>query len=957
QVESRQFEHVPLPEVQGWSEVPRKAQLFESLVIFENYPPGAQAGGQDASLELADLRLVNFTNYPLVLLAQPGRRLTLHLDVDRARFGAEAPVLLARLADLLERMARQRPDRLGDLLRPSPPELQQILREWNDSAAQLPAAGLDLAEVLAAQAAERPEAVAALCADRRLTYRELAAGSERLARALAAEGVGPESRVALLAERSLDFLVAILGIFRAGGSYLPLDPRHPRRRLTGLLASSGVELAIADRRLFPVLAEAAEELPAAVRPRLHVLEELPALAGGREVERSRFEPRRLAYLLYTSGSTGTPKGVMIEQGGMLNHLWAKVRDLGLGPDDVVAQTASQSFDISVWQFLAALLAGGSVHVFPDEVAHDPRRLFAEVESRGITVLETVPSLLRLALEELERQGPGRPALQRLRWLIPTGEALPVELCGQWLRLYPGVPLLNAYGPTECSDDITHHPIRHGQEPVRPPTPIGRPVANLRAYVLDGAMAPLPAGVAGELFVGGAGVGRGYLGDGARTAEAFLPDPFAGERGQRLYRTGDLARFRPEGRLDFLGRIDHQVKIRGHRIELGEIESVLASHPRLRAAVVLAREDGPGDRRLVAYLVPRAGLGMAERDLAQVRDFLSTQLPEAMVPSVFVVLDELPLSPNGKLDRKALPAPDPALATPDGPFVPPQGPIEELVAEIWAGVLRVERVGARDDFFDLGGHSLLATQVTSRVRSVLGVELPLRALFEDPTVAALARRIERERGSGATPQAPPLRPAPRDGDLPLSFAQQRLWFLDQLQPGTPLYNIPLSVRLTGPLDPRALEASLGRIVARHESLRTTFPPAGGQPVQRISPPGPWRLPQVDLQALPEDRRRPESLRLAAEESRLPFDLTRGPLLRAALLRLGDGEHAILLTQHHIVSDGWSVRVLMRELAALYPALAEGRPDPLPPLPLQYPDFAVWQRSWLKGETLEREIAFW
>ena len=957
QVESRQFEHVPLPEVQGWSEVPRKAQLFESLVIFENYPPGAQDGGQDASLELTDLRLVNFTNYPLVLLAQPGRRLTLQLDVDRARFGAEAPVLLARLAGLLERMARQRPDRLGDLLQPSPPELQQILREWNDSAAELPAAGLDLAAVLAAQAAERPEAVAALCAGRRLTYRELSAGSERLACALSGEGVGPESRVALLAERSLDFLVAILGIFRAGGAYLPLDPRHPRRRLAGLLANSGVELAIAGRQLFPVLAEAAGELPAAVRPRLHVLEDLAGLAGRREVEQPRFEPRRLAYLLYTSGSTGTPKGVMIEQGGMLNHLWAKVRDLGLGPGDVVAQTASQSFDISVWQFLAALLAGGSVHVFPDEVAHDPRRLFAAVESGGITVLETVPSLLRLALEELDRQGPGRPALQRLRWLIPTGEALPAELCGQWLRLYPGVPLLNAYGPTECSDDITHHPIRHGQEPVRPPTPIGRPVANLRAYVLDGAMAPLPAGVAGELFVGGAGVGRGYLGDGARTAQAFVPDPFAGERGQRLYRTGDLARFRADGRLDFLGRIDHQVKIRGHRIELGEIESVLGSHPLLRATAVLAREDVPGDRRLVAYLVPRAGRGMAERDLAQVREVLSTELPEAMVPSAFVVLEELPLSPNGKLDRKALPAPAPTLSAAEGSFAPPQGPIEELVAEIWAGVLRVERVGARDDFFDLGGHSLLATQVTSRVRSVLGVELPLRALFEDPTVAALARRIERERSSGAAPQAPPLRPAPRDGDLPLSFAQQRLWFLDQLQPGTPLYNIPLSVRLTGPLDRRALEAGLGRIVARHESLRTTFPLAGGQPVQRISAPGPWRLPQVDLQALPKDRRRPESLRLATEESRLPFDLARGPLLRAALLRLGEGEHAILLTQHHVVSDGWSVQVLMRELAALYPALAEGRPDPLPPLPLQYPDFAVWQRSWLQGEILERETAFW
>ncbi|HSK79862.1 MAG TPA: amino acid adenylation domain-containing protein, partial [Thermoanaerobaculia bacterium] len=448
--------------------------------------------------------------------------------------------LLGHFEALLESASASPETRLSLLPLLTGAERQQLVREWNDSGAVFPGGGATFPEIFAARATARPDEVAAICGAERLTYGELDARADRLARLLSVFGVGTDDVVALLADRGLEFLIAVLATFKAGAAYLPLDPRQPRRAWARLVAGSGARLALAGLAHLPALAEAAGDLP------LLALEEALAEADPGVLPLSPPEPGDLAYVIYTSGSTGVPKGSMINHGGMLNHLWAKVAALDLGETDVVAQTATQTFDISVWQFLAALLAGGRVEIFPDEVAHHPARLFAEVESRRVTVLETVPSLLRLALEELGGQGDSRPALASLRWLIPTGEALPPELCRRWLELYPGIPLLNAYGPTECSDDVTHHPIRSERDSARAVVPIGRPVPNLKLYVLDRGFEPLPAGVPGELFVGGAGVGRGYLKDGERTAQSFVPDPWSGEAGARLYRTGDLARFRADG---------------------------------------------------------------------------------------------------------------------------------------------------------------------------------------------------------------------------------------------------------------------------------------------------------------------------------------------------------------------------------------------------------------------------
>ncbi|HEX8903646.1 MAG TPA: condensation domain-containing protein, partial [Longimicrobiaceae bacterium] len=522
-----------------------------------------------------------------------------------------------------------------------------------------------------------------------------------------------------------------------------------------------------------------------------------------------------------------------------------------------------------------------------------------------------------------------------------------------------------YGPTENTTFTCCHTVGQGWDggpvpvgtpisntrvyvldPALRPVPIGTPISNTRVYVLDDALLPVPVGVPGELCAGGVGVARGYLNRPRLTAEKFVPDPFALEPGARMYRTGDRVRWQPDGIVEYLGRLDEQVKVRGFRIELGEIETVLRRLDGVADCAVVAREDAPGEKRLVAYLVGTV-------DAAAAREHLKRALPDYMVPGAYVILDSLPLTPNGKLDRKALPAPDFA---PDESYVAPRTPAEELLAAMWADVLKLERVGVHDGFFEMGGHSLLATRVVSRIREVFAVELPLRALFEGPTVAELAEAVEALRRA-ELPEPRALVPAARDGAIPLSFAQERLWFLDRMEPDSPLYNIPAALRLAGALDVAALERALGEIVRRHESLRTTFADAGGQPVQVIAPFAGFTLPVEDLSALGAAEREEIVRRRANEAAAWSFDLAAGPLMRTLLLRLADDEHVLLITMHHIVSDGWSMGVFFRELSALYAAYRQGGESPLADLPVQYADYAVWQRQALRDEVLDAQLAYW
>ncbi|HEX5717657.1 MAG TPA: amino acid adenylation domain-containing protein, partial [Thermoanaerobaculia bacterium] len=829
-------------------------------------------------------------------------------------------------------------------------ERHQVLFEWNDTGrawAEEPTTW----ELVSAQAARTPEATAVVWLQERLSYREIMQRVTPTAARLAALGVEPGAVAAVLAERGLDFWLAALSVLAAGGAYLPLDPRHPAERQAHVVARSGVSLVLVAEDLLPGFERALDRVASPPR-RLPLATLLSGEAWASVAPLRRAAPADLAYVIYTSGSTGEPKGVMVEQRGMLNHLRAKVEDLALTESDTVAQTASQCFDISVWQFLAPLLLGGAVQILPDEVAHEPRALLDVVGRGEVTILETVPSLLRLLLDEIEQQGAA--TLGSLRWMIPTGEALAPDLCRRWLASSP-VPLLNAFGPTECSDDVSHHRIDVPPAADAVTVPIGRPVANLRLYVLDRTLLPVPIATVGELCVAGTGVGRGYLGEPARTAAVFVPDPFSAQPGARLYRTGDQGRWTLEGRLGFLGRLDHQVKIRGHRIELGEIEAALAAHPGVRETVVVAREEASGDKRLVAYVVAARE---AELRPDELRSYLEERLPDSMIPSAFVRLDSLPLTANGKLDRRALPVPgDGDLLQADSAYVQPRNPDEEMLAGVWAAMLGRERVGAEDDFFALGGDSRVATRVVARVRRLLGLEVPLRDLFEAPTVAALSLRIAALRRTRTGFVLPPLVPVPHSGPLPLSFAQERLWFLDQLAPGNAAYHIHRTLAFEGLLDTAALERCLAEILRRHGALRTRFVTVGGVPAQEIAPARGSHLPSVDLSALPPLMREGEARRLAAAQAVRPFDLTRDLLLRVVLLRLATEEHAVLLTMHHIAGDGWSMGVLIQEVAALYAAFTAGLPSPLPELPTQYADFAQWQRQWLQGEVLAGQMAYW
>ena len=650
---------------------------------------------------------------------------------------------IARMAGhwqtLLEGIVADPTQPVGKLPLLTEQEHSQLLVEWNSTQTQYPLEHC-LHQHFEAQVERSPQAVAVVYQGERVSYRELNQQANLLAHYLRTQGVGSETLVALLAERSIPFLVAILAVFKAGGAYLPLDPHHPEARLRRVIEQSKCRVVLTTRTFAATLQGALEEVPREVCPQSICLEDIEQTSQSEENLPLCSGPHSLAYVIYTSGSTGLPKGAQVEQRGMLNHIYAKIEELDLTAADTVAQTASQCFDISVWQFLAILLVGGRVQIYPDVVAHDPVELLQQVEQHQVSILETVPSLLRAMLDTHENREKSRPKLGALRWLIPTGEALPVELCRRWLRTYPHVPLVNAYGPTECSDDVTHYVIDQQPDESQRSIPIGRAIPNMRLYVLDRHLEPLPIGVSGELYVGGIGVGRGYLGDEERTAKAFVTDPFGTEAGARLYKTGDRARYLPDGNLEFLGRLDYQVKLRGNRIELGEIEAVLSQQSGVREAVVVVREDMPGEQRLVAYVVLHQEPSVT---LEELKRQLMMQVPNYMVPSAFVPLEQFPLTANGKLDRKALPVPERSRSEGRQRYVPPVEPLHRQLAVIWEDLLGVSPIGMQDDFFELGGSSLLAVQLFERIAQVCGKRLSLSVLFGGATIEYVARTLQEQ----------------------------------------------------------------------------------------------------------------------------------------------------------------------------------------------------------------------
>ena len=840
-----------------------------------------------------------------------------------------------------------------DLL--SAAEQSQVLQEFNQTEAELPAVMVH--QAFEFQVEHAPEAEAVEYDGVRWTYGKLNRHANQLAHYLKKQGVGPEVRVGVYMERDLKMVMALVGILKAGGVYVPLDPGYPADRLAFMMQDANAPVVITGKATLPLEMQTTHARVVALEKDWDEV-----LCEPEDNPESAVESKNLAYVTYTSGSTGRPKGAMITHDGLLNHVCAKIADLALDAQDVVAQNSPSSFDISIWQVLAILLVGGRVYVMNDDTIRSAQEMLRETEDHGITVLETMPAMLAMMIGEQERAGSSRAPLSRLRCLFCQGEPLPSRMCDQWRELHPHATLVNGYGATECSDDVTHCHIEGPLPDGLPYAPLGSPLMNTTIFVLDPNQRAVPPGVAGELYMGGVGVGRGYLNRPELTAERFIPNPYSRSAGERMYCSGDVCRWRTDGHLEFFERVDSQVKIRGQRVELGEIETALLEHDEVEQAVVLVRQDQAGDKRLVAYVVARdaekeetnngTGGKSSRRWSNELCEYLKERLPDYMVPVSWVMMEKMPLSPAGKADRKALPAPDFTNEDSGHSYLAPRNVEEEILCGIVASVLRRKQVGIEDNFFEIGGHSLLATQVISRVRSAFNVDVPLRALFEAPTVAQLAERVRRIREAGQVP-TPAIGRAVRDQSLPLSFAQQRLWFLDQLSPGNAAYNVPFGVRLIGELDREALIRSLNEIVRRHEVLRTSFVVKDGNPVQVILDEQELELEEIEVAGDWEA----EVQRRAQEEASFSFDLAHGPLVRAKLLRREQNENVLLVTMHHIVSDGWSIAIMVREFRQLYAGYAQGQSAQLPELMIQYADYAVWQREWLRGEVLDKQVAYW
>jgi amino acid adenylation domain-containing protein len=922
--------------------------LFQVTFAFQNTPsfPLELAGLTVNELEV----IAEISKFDLELfIEEGGSHLQGYVNYNTDLFNADTIIrLISHFQTLLEGIVANQDARIGNLPLLMEAERHQLLVEWNDTKKDYPRDKY-VHQLFEEQVERSPEAIAVVFEDQQLTYRELNAHANQLAHYLKKErGVGPEVLVGICVERSLEMVVGLLGILKAGGAYVPLDPSYPHERLDFMLQDTQAPVLLTQQRLM-------ESLPKHDAKILCLDTDWEIISQERETNLpTQGTADNLAYVIYTSGSTGKPKGSLITHYNVTRLFQATHSWVHFDQNDVWTLFHSYAFDFSVWEMWGALLYGGRLVVVPYWVSRSPETFYDLLRKERVTILNQTPSAFT-QLVQVE-QSSVNPHELALRLVIFGGEALDLHSLKPWFDRhgdrYP--QLINMYGITETTVHVTYRPLTATDVSESSASLIGVPIPDLELYVLDQNQNPVPIGVPGELYIGGAGLGRGYLNRPELTAERFIPNPFRHGTGERLYRSGDLARFLSNRDIEYLGRIDTQIKIRGFRIELGEIESVLARHAGVREAVVLAREDDPGDKRLVAYIVPKPESAPTVDDL---RSFLKEKLPEYMVPAAFVFLDSLPLTPNGKADRKALPAPDRSRPESEAGYVAPRTGVEELLAEIWAAVLKLDKIGIHDNFFSLGGHSLLATQVVSRIRESFQVEFPLRALFETQTVSGLAGQIEEARRKDQGVEAVPIWKVPRDGELPVSYSQQRSWFLDQLEPESTNYNVPATFRISGPLNLTALESSINEVVRRHEALRTVFSAKDGEPHQTILPPPSLPLTVIDLRELDDHEREAEVRRHAREASRTVFDLARGPLLRTKILRLGTEDHVLLLTMHHIVSDGWSMGVLYRELSVLYEAFSNGQPSPLPDLPIQYTDVAIWQHNWLQGEVLEGQLSYW
>ncbi|MBV7545452.1 non-ribosomal peptide synthetase [Pseudomonas sp. PDM26] len=861
-------------------------------------------------------------------------RLTLSFDYASELFDAATIERLAEhFTNLLREVCERAQQAIGDLQLLTVNEHDQQ-KVW--SVAPCAPAQQWLPEQLSEQARLTPERTALLWDGGSLDFAGLHAQSNRLAHYLRDKGVGPDVCVAIACERSPQLLIGLLAIIKAGGAYVPLDPDSPADRLAYMLSDSGVELLLSQTELLDRL-PASDGVSVIAMDALH-LESWPSHAPG-----LRLHGDNLAYVIYTSGSTGQPKGVGNTHAALAERLQWMQQTYQLNETDVLMQKAPISFDVSVWECFWPLITGARLLIAGPGEHRDPHRIAQLVQAYGVTTLHFVPPLLSLFIDE-----PLSAECTSLRRVFSGGEALSAELRNRVLALLPAVQLHNRYGPTETAINVTHW---HCSSADGERSPIGRPLGNVICRVLDSDLNPVPAGVPGELCISGIGLARGYLGRPALTAERFVVDPL-GEPGTRLYRSGDRARWTADGVIEYLGRLDQQVKLRGFRVEPQEIEARLLAREGVAQAVVLVRETVAG-AQLIGYYTTAGNAGDEADQIAHLKSALAAELPEYMVPAHLMRLEAMPLSPSGKLDRRALPEPQWQVRE----HVEPVTELERRIASIWREVLGLAQVGLRDDFFALGGHSLLATQIISRTRQACDVELPLRTLFEHSELGAFAEQVRLIQASGSTNEQPPIEKVDRSQPVPLSYSQQRMWFLWQMEPDSPAYNVGGMARLRGVLDVARFEAALQALILRHETLRTTFPSNDGVARQQVHAQTCVRMAWKDFTALDAEGRERQIRQLADDEAHKPFDLETGPLLRACLVKTAEQEHYLVLTLHHIVTEGWAMDIFARELSALYEAFVDDRESPLAPLPVQYLDYSVWQRQWLESGERQRQLDYW
>jgi amino acid adenylation domain-containing protein/non-ribosomal peptide synthase protein (TIGR01720 family) len=936
QTELTGYEYSPLPQVQAWSDVPRGEPLFESVVVFQNLM--GQAGGprrQFKSMQVLSNHYVSRMNYPLSVVVAPEETLEIKINYDLRRFDGEViSRMLVHLKTLIEGIVANPEQLVCNVPLLSEDERRLMLREWNATARAYPADSC-IHELVEVQAARDPQAVAVMIAGRMLSYGELNRRANRLARRLRALGVGPEVLVGICAERSFEMVVGMLAILKAGGGHVPLDPAYPKRRLHFMLEDARVPVLLVQNRLRESLPEhSAQEI---------ILDDVPAETSPEDDAnpQSGVLPDNGAYVIFTSGSTGRPKGILLAHRGLCNLIPAWNELFAVEEGSHVLQFASFSFDASVWEVFSALAAGARLCFGSRQTLYSGEELRDMLVRQEITHALLPPSLLG-ALD------PG--GLPTLKMLSAIGEKCTSEIAEKWSN---GRRLFNAYGPAEATITVSAYEVEGGREQETAP-PIGKPLANMQMYAVDRWLNPLPVGVAGELCIGGVGLARGYLTDAALTAEKFVPDPFSGQAGARLYRSGDLVRYRADSEVEYLGRIDHQVKVRGHRIELGEVEAALRRQRGVGEAVVVVREGEEGERRLVAYVVGEGGGSVPE--WGELRGRLAEELPSYMVPAAWVELERLPLTPNGKVDRKALPAPDEVRTEQSDTYVAPRTPQEAALAEVWARTLGVERVGIHDNFFELGGDSILSIRVIARAKQ-RGLSLSPDRLFRHPTVAELAASLHSASSDSSMPSRTPR--APLSGPAPMLPAQLRFFEQTPVEPHH--FNQAVLLAPTRHIDTRPLASAARALLSHHDALRARFSVEEGVWRQLIAPPSQaadFRIELVDLTGIGDVGEARAAMEAECGRLQSSFELGRGPLFAAALFELGGGRgQRLLLAAHHLVVDGVSWRVLLDDLERGYLQAEGGEAVELGEATASVAERARELEEWVRGESGREEAAYW